>query len=582
MKKFLLSIFCCLMAVFAVQAESLVYTLEPTTGSNNSYAGNCDVTIDGITWNLTGNSTMIPWRIGGKNLTNVDRALYSKTSIESTVNKVVLTTGTSNLGAVNSAKLLVADNASFTNAVEYSFNFVASSDIEIPVSAAANSFYKFVFNVNAGGSNKYLQFVRAKFYTEGSGEEVITLEKPIISPENTTFNDGESIEVAITAEEGATIRYTLDGNDPTEESDVYSAPISITETTTVKAIAVKDGCKNSEVAEATYTAIDPNAPTATLSFASTDQRVSQDNDSQVWSNEGVTFTNNKASSTTSVANYSNPVRLYKNSDITIETTRYMSEIEFDCNTDAYATVLANSIGGVEVDGDKVTVKLSLATKNYTISLTEGQVRLDAITVTYLQPTGLVATLTVSEVRYATLYLGAAVQIPEGVKAYIVTGTSNGYAMMTEVTGIIPANTGLILETEQGEYEFALYDKGTADVTGNLLTGSLYSMNVEEEAYVLADGEDGVGLYKAEMNQLDGNAWLNNANKAYLPASSVPNKTVEFYGFDWGGTTGIENIEGVAGNNFGEGAIYDLTGRKINSIAVTGIYIIDGKKVFIRK
>ena len=582
MKKFLLSIFCCLMAVFAVQAESLVYTLDPITGSNNSYAGNCDVTIDGITWNLTGNSTMIPWRIGGKNLSNVDRALYSKTPIESTVNKVVLTTGTSNLGAVNSAKLLVADNASFTNAVEYSFNFVASSDIEILVSAAANSYYKFVFNVTAGSSNKYLQFTGAKFYTEGSGEEVITLEKPIISPEKTTFNDGESIEVAITAEEGATIRYTLDGNDPTDASDVYSAPFSITETTTVKAIAVKEGCKNSEVAEATYTAIDPNA--AAFEIIAEEQGYANGDVVETLTFGDVTATLANGSNSNAPKYYTTgkAIRAYGGNTITFTcaTNVVINKIEF---------TFSSGEGSNEITADCGTYSDGVwngSSNNvvFTIGGTSGHRKVAAIKVTYAisKPSGLVATLTVGEAGYATLYLGAAVQIPEGMSAYIVTGTSNGYAMMKKVTGIIPANTGLILQAEQGEYEFAFYDKGTADVTGNLLTGSLYPMNVEEEAYVLADGKDGVGLYKAEMNQLEGTAWLNNANKAYLPASSVPNKTVEFYGFDWGGTTGIENIEGVAGKNFGEGAIYDLTGRKINSIAVTGIYIIDGKKVFIRK
>ena len=48
-------------------AEDLaVYTLTPAAGSNNSYAGNCDVTINGVKWNITGNSTMNPWRLGGK------------------------------------------------------------------------------------------------------------------------------------------------------------------------------------------------------------------------------------------------------------------------------------------------------------------------------------------------------------------------------------------------------------------------------------------------------------------------------------------------------------------------------------
>lgn len=581
MKKFLLSIFCCLMAVFAVQAETVTYTVESTSavsvsgdapsGSSatykSTYTTKCQLT--------SGNSmTLTLSGYAGYKITGITLSMRSNTSKGAGSYSMVV--GETTISSITNAKFNAANwngawSTSYVNVTpamtNSDYTIANGEDVVITIAATANSLYCQSFTIEY----------------EAVGAVTPTAKKPTFSQESCDFNLGEPFAVTISAEEdGATIYYTTDGNDPTEESSVYLYPIVISETTTLKAIAVVDGYNNSAVAEATYTAIDPNAPTATLSFASTDQRVSQDNDSQVWSNEGVTFTNNKASSTTDVANYSNPVRLYKNSDITIETTRYMSEIEFDCNTDAYATVLANSIGGVEADGDKVTVKLSLATKNYTISLTEGQVRLDAITVTYLQPTGDTATLTVGEAGYATLYLAAAVQIPEGVSAYIVTGTSNGYAMMTEVTGIIPANTGLILKAESGEYEFAFYDKGTADVTGNLLTGSIYSMNVEEEAYVLANGEDGVGLYKAEMNQLEGTAWLNNANKAYLPASSVPNKTVEFYSFDWGGTTGIENIEGVAGNNFGEGAIYDLTGRKINSIAVTGIYIIDGKKVFIRK
>ena len=58
----------------------VLYTLTPINGENSSYAGNCDVTINGIVWNLTGNSKINPWRLGGKKITNVDRALYSKTA----------------------------------------------------------------------------------------------------------------------------------------------------------------------------------------------------------------------------------------------------------------------------------------------------------------------------------------------------------------------------------------------------------------------------------------------------------------------------------------------------------------------
>lgn len=51
----------------------------------------------------------------------------------------------------------------------------------------------------------------------------------------------EYTDVVLSAEQGAAIHYTVDGSTPTAASDTYSQPIRITETTTVKAIAVKNG-----------------------------------------------------------------------------------------------------------------------------------------------------------------------------------------------------------------------------------------------------------------------------------------------------------------------------------------------------
>ena len=48
-------------------------------------------------------------------------------------------------------------------------------------------------------------------------------------------------EVTITATTGASIYYTTDDTKPTNESQKYNTPITLTETTTIKAIAIEDG-----------------------------------------------------------------------------------------------------------------------------------------------------------------------------------------------------------------------------------------------------------------------------------------------------------------------------------------------------
>ena len=55
----------------------------------------------------------------------------------------------------------------------------------------------------------------------------------------------DTTQVTITGPEGAEIRYTTDGTKPTAESTLYSGAITLSATTTVKAIAIKDGVSSS-------------------------------------------------------------------------------------------------------------------------------------------------------------------------------------------------------------------------------------------------------------------------------------------------------------------------------------------------
>lgn len=80
----------------------------------------------------------------------------------------------------------------------------------------------------------------------------------------------ESTNVTITSPvdvDGVAIYYTLDGTDPTTASQPYNAPIPLTETTTVKAIAVYKSI-TSDVATMTFEKFDANAPRTIADLAS--------------------------------------------------------------------------------------------------------------------------------------------------------------------------------------------------------------------------------------------------------------------------------------------------------------------------
>lgn len=143
----------------------LLYTLTPVSGKNNSYAGNCDVTVDGIQWNLTGNSQQNPWRLGGKNITKVDRALYSKTAYPKALTSIKVTFGEAKNITVNSCKFIYSTNADFTNSKECNIAFKASSTVEVTENFPANAYYKLVLNVtNSTNNNKFVELSKIEFF----------------------------------------------------------------------------------------------------------------------------------------------------------------------------------------------------------------------------------------------------------------------------------------------------------------------------------------------------------------------------------------------------------------------------------
>ncbi len=191
--------------------DELYYTLDGTitTGGNSNYAQDGGGLTQGeIDWSVTGNTTINPWRIGGKNLTGQNREAYSKTAMGSAITKVELEIGSITL-TVNSIKFIVASDADFgtildeqtisTVTANQTYTFVPTSGSEWTTGA----YYKFVFNVTAGGSNSYIQLKSAKFYKAGA--TFSPLDHITLSGDNypTTFYVGDTF-----SHEGMTVTAT--------------------------------------------------------------------------------------------------------------------------------------------------------------------------------------------------------------------------------------------------------------------------------------------------------------------------------------------------------------------------------------
>ena len=195
-----------------------------------------------------------------------------------------------------------------------------------------------------------------------------TVATPYFSPDGGTYNETKSVELSCDTD-GATIHYTTNGTPPTSSSPTYSTAISITTTnTTIKAIAVKDGLSDSEVAEATYV-IKAKTPTFTVSGGTytTSQSVELQCET---AGATIHYTTDGSTPTSSSATYSSAISVTQNTTIkaiAVKTNWTNSEVAEAVYSIKVATPTFSPVAGV-YSGTQ-SVELSCDTDGATIHYT---------------------------------------------------------------------------------------------------------------------------------------------------------------------------------------------------------------------
>ena len=198
---------------------------------------------------------------------------------------------------------------------------------------------------------------------------------------------------------------------------------------------------------------------------------------------------------------------------------------------------------------------------------------------------IVDAIVIDELKTATYYYGAKTfALPEGLTAYTIHVNKGTLVKGRTYKGnqVLPANQAMIIEGAQGVY--FLKEAFTSEVADpeNLLRGSDARQSIEaaspnEKLYKLSiaesEGISSLGFYWDDEN---GERIVNRPHKAYLAFTQPTAATMHFISMPVPITMGITTIRKPSKND----VIYNLSGQKVTR-PVSGIYIINGKKVYLK-
>lgn len=434
---------------------------------------------------------------------------------------------------------------------------------------------------------------------------------PTFSLEEGTYNLGQSYELEITAGEGTTIYYALNGDDTYNE---YTRPIILNKTTIVSAYAEDAERNQSDIVKATYTF---SAPSSTVynKVTSIDEleegaiylivaegegkALSAQDNTNYRSDASVEINDNSISTGVNASGLPYELTLGKDGDnytfydATSEGYLSLNLINKDDNQLHTSSSLSeNAQWNITISGEETHLN-SVAYSDREIQYNSSQPRFacykgsqQPVTLYKKAAAATTGNFTIGKAGYATFFTDWTFVMPEDVEGGIVTRAVDGNLTVDycyPARSIVPANTGLLLKGAAKTYTYDLSTETPDAPEVNFLKGSVEAATTKGEDclfYMLSYDANGknLGFYWGEE---DGRAFENGAGKAYLALPQAVASQVRGFVLD-GTTTGISGVTTEANN--APAAVYSLTGVRMGTTTdglPAGIYIVNGKKVLVK-
>ncbi len=170
---------------------------------------------------------------------------------------------------------------------------------------------------------------------------------------------------------------------------------------------------------------------------------------------------------------------------------------------------------------------------------------------------------------------------EGLEAYMITGHDGTVVTKSQVTGTVPAGTGLLLKGAEGSYNIPIVGSSSTNVSANLMKAGDGTSIISESGktkYVLGVNNNGTTDDTsddfAEFQKIVSTAATVAKGKAYL--EFVGESLVKVFNIVDGTATGVDAP--VVAEAEEDGVYYNTAGQQVTK-DYKGIVIVNGKKFF---